>query len=138
MCLILDTNKFSDFLDAKNEDMRPVRDWLNKGDGKIVYSPTLKMQQELERHEKMRKLFDQYRESGKLKIFVANEVDKRIRKLLNLKSDDPDIIALAQVSGVTLLVSNDVNLHADFGKIVGGKIYQNKNHKHLLKKKLCP
>ena len=47
MCLILDTNKFGDFLDPENRDMEPVRMWMRLGKGKMAYSPTEKMQSEL-------------------------------------------------------------------------------------------
>ncbi len=37
MCLILDTNSL--FLDPNNEDMKPVRKWVDDKSGKIAYSP---------------------------------------------------------------------------------------------------
>ena len=138
MCLILDTNKYGDFLASENQDMEPVRNWMKSRDGKIAYSPTEKMERELNRHSKMREQFDRYRETDKLKLVPPNEVEQAMNGLEDLQSDDPDIIALAQVSGVRVLVSSDTNLHADFKLIVGGSIYQTQRHKHLLKKDLCP
>ena len=40
MCLILDTNKYGDFLEPKNQDMEPIRNWMKTRNGKIAYSPT--------------------------------------------------------------------------------------------------
>ena len=138
MCLILDTNKYGDFLASENQDMEPVRNWMKTRSGKIAYSPTEKMEKELNRHNKMREQFDRYRETDKLKLVPPNEVERAMNSLRDLQSDDPDIIALAQVSEVKLLVSGDENLHADFKTIVGGKIYQTRSHKRLLRNDLCP
>ena len=137
MCLILDTNKYGDFLEPENQDMEPIRKWMKTKNGKIAYSPTEKMERELKRH-KMRERFDIYREAQQLKLVPPNEVEQAMDSLPNLQSDDPDIIALAQVSGVSLLVSADKNLHADFKTIIRGNIYQTSAHKHLLRNDLCP
>ena len=138
MCLILDTNKYGDFLTPTNRDMEPVRKWMQTGNGKIAYSPTEKMQSELNRHNRMREQFDRYRETDKLKLVPSDKVRRVMDGLRDLQSDDPDIIALAQVAGIRLLVSGDTNLHADFKQIIGGNIYQTKRHQHLLKRDLCP
>ena len=96
------------------------------------------MRAELEKCSKMRSRFEQYSRAGKLKIFPIEDIEQKRESLPTLCSDDPDIIALAQVSGVSLLVSGDINLHADFKTIVRGKIYQTRVHKHLLRNDLCP
>jgi len=31
MCLILDANRYSDFINKDNEDMKPIRKWLDRG-----------------------------------------------------------------------------------------------------------
>ena len=138
MCLILDTNKYGLFLAPDNENMEPVRNWVDNKTGKIVYSPVGKMKNELAKYPKMRNRFEQYRRAGKLKNFPPEDVEQRKKELSGLHSDDPDIIALAQVSRVSVLVSSDTNLHADFKAIIGGSIYQTRQHRHLLKKDLCP
>ena len=138
MCLILDTNKYGDFLEPENQDMESVRNWVDKKNGKIAYSPVGKMKDELEKYPKMRRQFEQYSRAGKLKNLSFEAVEQRKKNLPSLRSDDPDIIALAQVSGVSLLVSSDKNLHSDFKTIIKGKIYQTKAHRCLLRKDLCP
>ena len=137
MCLILDANKFSDYVNPDSEDMEPVRRWMTRS-GKIVYSPTEKLKQELDRHERMRQQFVQYRQNDKLRLYPAREVETVKTKLPRLKSDDPDIIALACVAGVKLLVSSDTDLHADFKSVVGGKVYQTSKHSALLRPDTCP
>ena len=37
MCMILDSNRWADFLNRK-EDMEPIHKWLEKQNGKLVYS----------------------------------------------------------------------------------------------------
>ena len=137
MCLILDANKFSDYVNPDNEDMEPVRRWM-KRTGKMVYSPTEKLKQELYRHEKMRQQLDRYREDGSLRQYLAQEVELVKTKLPQLQSDDPDIIALACVAGVKLLVSGDTDLHADFKSVIGGRVYQTSDHSRLLRPDTCP
>ena len=77
-----------------------------------------------------------------------NDRENHLREEKACKSNDPHIIALAQVSGARLLYSNDKNLRDDFKdtKLVnGGKIYstlQDKRfsdaHKRLLARRdLC-
>ena len=118
--------------------MKPVRDWINKENGKIAYAPTEKMQEELEWHKPMKKRFSEYRQAGRIKLFDKEKVNEEESKLTGLASDDPHVIALAIVSGVKLLVGGDVNLQKDFKKKIGGKIYKNKSHKHLLQRDTCP
>lgn len=137
MCMILDANMFSVFLDPDNIDMEPVRRWLGKS-GKIAYSPTEKLKQELDDYPKARSLFRKYGQRGKLKTFSEEVVEKKEASLPSLRSDDSHIIALAQVSNVKLLVSGDFALHEDFKTIIKGRVYQNKSHQHLLKPDLCP
>ena len=46
---------------------------------------------------------------------TVNTQTNKIKKQGNYKSDDPHIIALAQVSGARLLYTNDEDLQKDFG-----------------------
>ena len=140
MCLILDANEYGDYLNPKNEDMKPVRDWVEKKNGRIAYAPTNQMKKELNRYPKMKARMKQYDKRGKLKIWDKEKVGRQAKELSNLQSDDPDIIALAQVANVKLLVSSDKKLHKDFTnpKIIGGKVYQNRSHQHLLDQLTCP
>ena len=138
MCLILDTNLYDLFLQPDNSDMKPVKDWVDK-DGKIAWSPTGKMKRELDRSPRMKKRFKEYRRDAKLKLSPPREVERERKRLPKLHSDDPDIIALARITGVNLLVSGDKDLHTDFKQLYGQrKIYQTRNHIGLLRNNRCP
>lgn len=145
MCLIiLDANRYGNFSDPDNADMKPVKDWLDKGKGKIAYSPTEKMQGELDKCSKMKQLLGNYSASGKVKKFSKKIVEMKLDCLLKngkvtLESNDPHIIALALVAKAKLLISSDKDLVKDFKnkKIVGGKIYSDKDNKDLLRKNWC-
>ncbi len=137
--MILDANSFSDFLNSKNQDMFPVRNWIERKNGKIAYSPTDKLKEELERNQKMKRQMETYGRSNKLKQIDKNEVEEKERKLTDLESNDEHIIALATVGQVKLLISKDEKLEKDFkAKIKNGKIYKKVRHKNLLRKDSCP
>jgi len=140
MCLILDANKYGDFMNKDNEDMKPVRMWIegNGGKGKLVYSPTDKFEQELKCFRKMRDKLLYYQTRGKVKLVRKEKVEAEQAKLTGLKSNDRHVIALARVAKVDLLVSNDRDLHEDFKIFCNGRIYQNRSHRHLLTPDLCP
>ena len=138
MCLILDTNLYNLFLQPDNRDMKPVKDWVDT-DGKIAWSPTGKMRRELDRSPRMKKRFEEYRRDGKLKLYPPGEIEWERKRLPKLHSNDPDIIALARITGVNLLVSGDKDLHTDFKQLHGQrKIYQTRNHIDLLRNNRCP
>ncbi len=140
MCIILDANCFHKLLDPENQDMLPVRKWLDNKNGKIVFSPTKKFEEEWMKG-KMEKQLKTWRSKGKIKLADKTKVDKKSNELQRkIKSNDPHIIALAMVAGVKVLISEDQNLHEDFKNksLVGGSIYQNKDHEHLLRADLCP
>ena len=138
MCLILDADKYSDFLNPNNSDLQPVRDWIQNKGGKLVYSPTKKMKEELGRHKRMKSRFLLYIQAGRVREVDRDKVDHKEAGLTGLSSDDSHIVALALVADVKLLVSGDKNLHKDFNKIVRGKVYQNPSHKNLLRQDTCP
>ncbi len=137
MCVILDANSYSDFLDMEHAGMRPLRDWLMTR-GKLAYAPTEKMRGELENHGPMKKRFMEYSQAGRIKEVDRDEVIAKENVLMGLASDDGHIVALALVAGVNVLVSHDKNLHEDFKRIVNGRVYQNEKHKHLLRRDTCP
>ncbi len=139
MCIILDINCLGKLTNPNNEDMAPVRKWLDKKNSKIVIANTDKFKQEWGRINTKQQL--EWSRAGKLKIEKnSNKVqDKTDRLRETIKSNDEHIIALAQVTGVNILVSDDKALHQDFTKLVkGGRVYQKATHKHLLHRDMCP
>lgn len=140
MCIILDANLFTDYM-KKTPDMQPVRRWLecargSRRRGKLAYSPTDKFRAEIQKHPFRTKLVE-LRRAGLLKEIPAAEVEEAEGDLPPLKSDDSHIVALAVAGKVSVLVSRDQDLHDDFKKLAGGKVYQKATHKHLLKPDLC-
>lgn len=157
MCLILDANRYSDYVNPDNADMKPVRRWVENGGG-IAYSPTEKMEQEMDNSPKMQDFLRDYSREGKVKIIDKDAVDA-VQKIFSelasndsdqkkfsnldqkifskLASNDSHIIALAIVGEVKLLVSNDKKLGKDFKERLGGSIYKKKSHARLLNKHTC-
>ncbi|MCE2485793.1 MAG: hypothetical protein J4F42_09805 [Desulfurellaceae bacterium] len=139
MCLILDTNRYGDFLNPENQDMKPVRDWMNAKNGKMVYSSIGKIKKELRQSRKMNDKFKEYRRAGKIISYPRQAIAEEKTNLPSHKSDDPDVLALARVSEVTLLVTDDRDLQADFERIIpGGRIYKTKDDADFLSRDLCP
>lgn len=100
MCLILDADKYSEFLDQSNEDMQPVRNWINRQNGKIVYALTEKLETKLNKHQLMKKQILDYRRAGRAKMINKEVVNQAVRDLSDILSNDADIMALVIVSGV--------------------------------------
>jgi len=143
MCIIIDASMFSVYSDRSKSDMAPVRAWMASGMGKIAYSPTANLQKELKKSRTMEQMLTGYARFGKLKMVDAGEVDARMNQVMQqgIRSNDAHIIALAQVSGTTLLAANDGDLESDFKNselIKQGRIYKNETHKHLLRNRRCP
>lgn len=139
MCIILDANLFKDYIE-KSPDMKPVWRWLEgpKRRGKLAYSPTAKFEAEVGMHRCFKKKLADLRRAGRLKQIPAAKVTETESGLPPLKSDDSHIVALAIAGKISVLVSLDQALHADFKELVeGGKVYQNATHKHLLTPDLC-
>ena len=92
---------------------------------------------------------EQYR-ADKLKLVDCQEVQKKENELKGkIASNDMPNIALAMVAKVKVLVSGrdarvdktgDKDFHKDFKnpELVGGKVYQQAKHSHLLTKNTCP
>ncbi len=140
MCAILDVNLIGRFKkDPVDEDMKPVHQWLERKNGKIVYSDTDKFRKEWDRGGGYT-LRRQLQRRDKLKLVSAQDVQEKNDKIKGeIKSDDPHIIALALIAKVKVLVSKDNKLIADYKVHVSqGKVYKTKSHSHLLTKDTCP
>jgi len=137
MCMILDNNTWGDFL-KKKLDMQPIHNWLEQKSGKLVYSNHRGFQ---ELSKKYQRHLKEYSRAGKAHLVSLEKVEKAIKEIKKKhdikKSNDPHILGLAKASNVTVLCTKDRILHNYFKNIIGGNIYQNKNHKHLLTPDLC-
>jgi len=103
----------------------------------LVYGGHLKVE-----YEKMQSIWPFLRrldQMGRVRIIDSGLVDAEQEQVLALglcRSDDPHIIALARVSDVRLLCSDDADLAADFTNISliepRGKVYKKASHRHLI------
>ena len=155
MCAILDANSFSKFRDQDNEDLEPVRNWVDNKNGKLIYSDTEKFKNEWLKGG-MKKQMRTLAQAGKLKYVSAQEVQKKADELTDeIESDDPHIIALALLTKAKVLIVQklpdtpstgkrrnprgaDPKLQRDFKNLVGGNVYITKSHSRLLTKDTCP
>ena len=115
MCAILDANVVpdvftSDQLTAGKEFFK----WINSGIGRLVVGG--KLLEELNRTSG-RVWARRALNRGLIRRVSESKVKERTEKLQNegvCRSDDPHVIALAQVSGARLLYTNDSDLQKDF------------------------
>jgi hypothetical protein len=143
VCIIIDAN-VAHKMAAETEDAKPVVDWVTEGDGHVVTGG--KNWTELFAVTKLRRWLRALSQAGRLQQIAREDVaaQQAIVEATNLcVSDDPHVVALARVSKVRLLYSEDQALHTDFQNrelvpTPKGRIYQVKEHKHLLHSRHCP
>ena len=117
MCAILDANVVAEVF---NPDRAPAGEgffnWINRGNGRVVIGG--KLHKELvERSPGFREWARTAEAAGRLRFANESEVNARTEKIERAgaaKSDDPHVLALAQVSGARLLYTNDKDLQRDF------------------------
>lgn len=126
--------------------------WVTTGRGQLVVGGKL-FRELVANNDGFRRWAQQAIAAGRLKRHNDTIVQRRtsvLERKSQLKSDDPHILALAQISGARLLYSNDKNLRSDFTnpRLVNnprGKIYSTlrskqfaKSHRSLLSRRdLC-
>ena len=153
MCAILDANVVHEVFGA---NLPPAGEgFLSRiNSGKLTLVVGGKLLEELERSS--RKFKEWVKNAllyGRARLIDADQVAEQTAQVERdgaYTSDDPHILALAQVSGARLLYSNDERLKRDFGKkhLIDnprGRVYSTrgakpftKNHKRLLADKdLC-
>ncbi|MCY4001481.1 MAG: hypothetical protein OXF84_11845 [Bacteroidetes bacterium] len=117
MCAIIDANAVHEvFGDENHEAGLQFRRWIYSGRGRLVVGGRLTA--ELSRASvKFRHWVTTVQSQGKILRKPDDTVNQREMELTDegcCQSDDPHIIALAQVSGARLLYSNDKSLQQDF------------------------
>ena len=113
MCAILNANVADEvFGDLRPEAGAKFFEWLNSGPGRLVLGGRLR--DELNKTS-ARNWLVQAVLAGRVRSVSDTKVDARTKaNKKQCKSDDPHVIALAQVSHARLLYSNDRKLHQDF------------------------
>ncbi|MYE90640.1 hypothetical protein F4X33_16770 [Candidatus Poribacteria bacterium] len=131
MCIILDADHFSKF-QRRDKDMQPVRRWLDRRNGKIIFSDTKKFRDEW---AQAKPLAAELARADQIEVVSQGVAEKENELKGKIESNDEHIVALAIVAGVKVLVSSDQALHKDFKNpnLVGGKVYQKKSHVGLLR-----
>ena len=149
MCAIVDANVAGEVFGPNRPPAGgKFLDWINNGSGRLVIGGKL-FTELSDSCPGFRDWAKDAQLAGKMrianKISVAEKTEQ-IRKEKLCRSDDPHILALAQISGARLLYSNDVNLQHDFSdkKLIDnprGKVYStlmgkelNTSHRSLLKR----
>ena len=139
MCAILDANAVGQVFGTD----RPAAGqaffrWIDSGPGRLVVGGRLR--RELDRSSRdFRKWRLQAVLAGRIALLNDEAVDGRARALEQrnaCRSDDPHVVAAAQVGGARLLYTNDADLQADFGDKAlidrpRGKVYSTRNHDGL-------
>lgn len=138
MCLIIDANFVHHVHPKPDANGTPIRQALLTGRARLVYGG--KLSQEYRdgsvefRHWLV--LLDQAGRARKVPDVDVNRVTEELVRDGTCVSDDPHIIALAQVSHVRLLCSSDAALHTDFTNHLllspRGRVYQRVEHEHLV------
>lgn len=144
MCIIVDANSIGGMLrDPADQDAAPVRQWIEKRRGGIVYSTEGRFGSEIVGKAKA-KLQEYYR-AGKARFVPYDEFRETEIRLLQdgrLRSDDSHVIALAKAAHVRLLYTKDVALMRDFTnkRIINsprGKVYSSSRNRRLLDRSYC-
>lgn len=141
MCVIVDANlAASVFANPRLADFAPLLDWLfdPDKDGRLIYGGHLET--ELERVGDARRAVKSLWQSGRAHQIKDSRVSTVIAQLSAgrlCRSNDHHVVALALVSGARVLCTRDRALHEDFTnkdivKQPRGKIYQGRDHAHLL------
>ena len=162
MCAIVDVNVAHEvFGDSPSLPAEKFYEWLESGSGRLVVGGKLLRELE-ETSPDFRRWGATAQLAGKMITVDEREVEARTRKIERegaISSNDPHILALAQVSGARLLYSNDRDLSNDFRdrRLIDnpqGKVYTTRkdrdapptldntkfrpSHKALLRKNFCP
>ena len=152
MCAILDNDVAHQvFGRSRPPAGLAFRRWLESGRGQLVVGGQLR--RELAGTQGFRLWLQQALLEGRARSINDQEVEKRTTDLEQAglcRSNDPHIVALAQLSNARLLYSNDDDLRQDFGnkQLIDrprGKVYSTKrsndfqeSHRRLLnQRRLC-
>ena len=116
MCAIIDVNIAAEVFGSNRPSAGVAfSNWLNSGRGQLVVGG--KLLQELDGDHKFRTWRQQAVLAGRVALCNNDAVNEKMKKLQRenaCRSDDPHVIALAQISGARLLYSNDADLQQDF------------------------
>lgn len=140
--MIVDANRLGKFLaDPVHEDVAPIREWLDRRGGRIVYSTGGKFAREVGRRLR-NKLADYVRAGQATYVSPERFLEDEHTLEPQISSDDPHVLALARATGVRLLYTGDGDLANDFKdkRFIDrprGKVYSRAGNAHLLTRSAC-
>ncbi|MCC7493047.1 MAG: hypothetical protein IT204_11885 [Fimbriimonadaceae bacterium] len=119
----------------QDQRFKPVWTWLRGPHGRLVFGGRLAT--ELLRVKQAAQMLQELKRAGKAHLADAAQVDEATEAVrAACSSDDPHVVALAQVTGARLLCSDDKLLIDDFknGALLRpvGKVYRGPEHSSLL------
>ena len=151
MCAIVDANVAGEvFGNEVSPAGREFFNWLNDGRGRLVVGG--KLLNELEGRRDFTKWASVAALAGQLTTLNVDQVEERTREIereAKHSSNDPHVLAVAQIGRVRLLFTNDRALGQDFGNrhLIArprGRVYHtrdkkgfSKTHKRLLRTNVC-
>lgn len=113
MPIVVDVNVFTSVFDTQSQDhadFAPVKEWIEKRHGLLVYGGT-KFKEELIQSHRRAKLVRLLRDAGcavEISTRVVDELEADVRrKTTGTKCNDPHIVALLGASRCPLLCSKD-------------------------------
>lgn len=140
--MIIDASRLGRFLaDPVHVDAAPIREWLDRRGGTIVYSTAGRFAREVGGRAR-NKLAD-YARAGKARLVAPDRLLEDERALApHISSNDPHVLALARATGVRLLYTGDGDLARDFTdkRFIDrprGKVYSRASNAHLLTRAAC-
>ena len=114
MCIVIDTNTLAPVFNQSNEEhdeFRPVKDWISRRQGYLVFGGT-RYRQELKKTYRYMRLVRQMKDSGHAVEIRDEPADTNevavIQKTSGTDCDDQHIIALLGTSRCPLLCSRDI------------------------------
>ena len=118
MCtaVIIDANVFGSF---RQDRFSVLRRWIDRGDGRVVYSTEGQYADELQRDGGMTEWLNERRSSGIAEVVPAASIIEAAEELGNrmIRSNDRHVLELAQASGASVLASDDRDLQTDFRNV---------------------
>ena len=116
MCVIVDANVAGEvFGEGGSPAGQQFFDWLNSGRGQLVVGGRLL--EELEGSKNFTAWANQAIRAGRMTTLSREETEAKTRQIehgTEHVSDDPHVLAVAQLGGARLLFTNDEGLEQDF------------------------
>ena len=144
MCIIVDADRIGRFLrDPTDDDSEPIRRWIDRGGGVVVYATEERFRKEIVRSAKDR--LAEYVRAGKARHIAIERFGEDVKELRHsgrLRSNDAHVLALARASGARLLYTGDTSLMDDFRDKAlidkpRGRIYSGAANRNLLTRSTC-